>query len=118
MKSAFIIFKYVIVKQLELMRISISGLIVSIILLCSLSISGIPLAFAPAIEPYADYVVSYSPGPGAWGITADPSAALGAPEGYGGKYSVSLGTEGSIELGFDHIICDGTGDDLGRIWQL
>src|SRR5215472_3193032 len=71
-----------------------------------------------AQDPFADAVVSFSPGMGA-GFGADklPGIVLGPPQG-GGELSgsldvVSLGNDGVITLSFDlPVICDGPGADL------
>ena len=68
--------------------------------------------------PFADSVVSFTPGSGA-GFGADllPGVVLGPPQGGGelqGSLDVlSLGNNGVIVLGFDTpVICDGPGPDL------
>lgn len=68
--------------------------------------------------PFADVVVSFTPGSGA-GFGADqlPGIVLGPPKGGGplqGSLDVlSLGNDGVIVLGFDPpLICDGPGPDL------
>jgi hypothetical protein len=73
---------------------------------------------ARAQDPFADAVVSFTPGPGA-GFGADklPGIVLGPPRG-GGELQgsldvVSLGNGGAIVLRFDlPVICDGPGPDL------
>lgn len=70
------------------------------------------VAAAPVVDPFADDVVSYSPGPDWSGSTfADSSYALGAPVG---KYVnepdnssiVTVGNGGNIVLKFDNPIVD------------
>ena len=71
----------------------------------------------PGPDPFADAVVSYSPGAGAgFGQDGYPDVVLGAPEGGGETASLdvlSLGQEGEIVLTFDDIgLVDGEGPDL------
>jgi len=67
-------------------------------------------------DPYADVVVSYTPGDGVGGGNNNPEGALGAPEyssTSGSGLFVSLGRGGSIILAFtDNVAVDGFGDDL------
>jgi hypothetical protein len=69
-------------------------------------------------DPYADRVVSFSPGPGAgYGQDRFPDVVLGPPRGGGagqGSLDVlSLGREGSIVLALDDgLLVDGPGVDL------
>jgi hypothetical protein len=76
-------------------------------------------AAAPAFGgPFADSVVSFTPGTNAgFGQSALPGVVLGPPQGGGevqGSLDVlSLGNNGVIVLGFDvPVICDGPGPDL------
>ena len=66
---------------------------------------------------FATKVVAFSPGPGAgFGQDAMPSIVLGPPKGGGAASGsldvVSLGSGGSIVLGFDVAIVDGPGPDF------
>ena len=70
--------------------------------------------FVAAGDPYADDVLSFTPGTGAGG---DPAVALGPPHGLGlfqgGLDVVSLGHGGSIEVELvDNVILDGPGVDF------
>jgi len=76
-------------------------------------------AAAPALGgPFADFVVSFTPGSGAgFGQDQLPGIVLGPPQGGGelqGSLDVpSLGNNGVVVLGFDPpVICDGPGPDL------
>lgn len=80
------------------------------------------VAAEPSPEPsprayFAQRVLTFSPGPGA-GFGADklPGIVLGPPQGAGAGGGsldvVSLGTDGTIVLGFDGAIVDGPGPDL------
>jgi hypothetical protein len=68
--------------------------------------------------PWADRVVSFSPGPGAgFGEDKLPGVVLGPPQGAGstagGTDVVSLGKDGTIVLAFDDgALVDGPGADL------
>lgn len=71
----------------------------------------------PGPDPYADVVISYSPGAGAgYGQDQLPDIVLGSPEGGGESGSLdvlALGEAGEIVLSFDDIgIVDGEGPDL------
>lgn len=72
----------------------------------------------PGPDPFADAVVSFTPGEGAgYGQDGFPDVVLGPPtgdEGGGGSLDVlSLGREGVIVLEFDDIgLVDGEGPDL------
>ena len=75
-------------------------------------------AASQAQDPFADAVVSFTPGTNA-GFGADqlPGIVLGAPRGAGnlqGSFDVvSLGNDGVIVMGFDlPVICDGAGPDF------
>jgi hypothetical protein len=79
--------------------------------------TGADTASASGPDPYADLVVSFSPGEGAgYGQDGYPDVVLGAPEGGGESGSLdvlSLGREGEIVLAFDDIgLVDGEGPDL------
>jgi len=69
-------------------------------------------------DPFADRVVSFTPGPGAsFGHDKMPGVVLGAPQGGGVKAGgldvVALGKGGAIVLAFDDIeLLDGPGPDL------
>lgn len=68
-------------------------------------------------DPFADAVVSFSPGAGAgYGQDGYPDVVLGSPEGGGSSGSLdvlSLGDQGEIVLAFDDIgLVDGEGPDL------
>ncbi|MBI3783984.1 MAG: hypothetical protein HY270_11345 [Deltaproteobacteria bacterium] len=83
-------------------------------LVCFLSLS----CAAFASDPFADAVVSFTPGAHA-GFGADklPGIVLGPPHGggaiQGSLDTLSLGDGGSIVLRFDPpVICDGPGDDF------
>ena len=75
-------------------------------------------AESPECDPFADRVVSFSPGPGAGlGQERMPAVALGPPVGAGdvegGSDVVSLGVGGEIVLEFEgEGIPDGPGPDL------
>ena len=74
-------------------------------------------AVDPGPDPFADVVVSFSPGAGAgYGQDGYPTVVLGSPEGggtSGGLDVLSLGEAGTIILSFDDIgIIDGEGPDL------
>ena len=66
---------------------------------------------------FASQVVRYSPGPGNSGF-ADPTLALGGPQGggagYGSLHVVTLGVQGELVLGFDAglTLTNGPGNDL------
>jgi len=92
-------------------------------ILCVLSISHSVWAGPTITDPYADAVISYTPGPGVGNASQappngndNPDAALGAPEynsTSGAGFFVSLGDGGSIVLAFtDNIVVDGPGWDL------
>ena len=71
----------------------------------------------PGPDPFADTVVSFTPGDSAgYGEDGYPDVVLGAPEGGGEMGSLdvlSLGDGGEIVLGFDDIgLVDGEGPDL------
>ncbi|MCK6503628.1 cell surface protein [Myxococcota bacterium] len=71
----------------------------------------------PGPDPFADLLVSFSPGAGAgYGQDQLPDVVLGSPEGGGESGSLdvlSLGELGEIVLSFDDIgIVDGEGPDL------
>ncbi len=75
----------------------------------------------PPCDPYADAVVSYSPGGDVVGPGFDdPTSALGARDGTyhtGNDEGVSLGHGGSIVLHFvDNLLVDGAADDL-RVYE-
>jgi hypothetical protein len=77
-----------------------------------------PFSLAWAQDPFADAVVSFTPGTHA-GFGADqlPGIVLGPPRGSGlsqGSFDVvSLGNDGVIVIGFDlPLICDGPGADF------
>jgi len=69
-------------------------------------------------DPFADEVVSFTPGPNAgFGAEKLPDIVLGPPRGSGANagslHVVSLGDGGEIVLGFDDIVVvDGPGPDL------
>jgi hypothetical protein len=71
-----------------------------------------------AVDPYADAVVRFLPGPGAgFGANKMPNIVLGSPKGAGASAGsldvVSLGFEGLIELQFtDLAAVDGPGPDF------
>ena len=72
---------------------------------------------APVLDPFADAIVSFSPGEGAgFGQDALPDVVLGAPRGGGAMGSLdvlSLGREGSIVLELTDLgLVDGPGPDL------
>lgn len=77
-----------------------------------------PTPSAPPGSPYADRVVNYVPGPGAWSWGQDPSAALGAPDGNLNAQPaptgfVCLGAGGLVTLEFvDNTIVDQPGPDF------
>jgi len=83
--------------------------------LASLCATAIGVAGTAAAGPFADFVVSFTPGTGAGFGTEQ--LVLGPPQGGGelqGSLDVlSLGNGGVIVLGFDPpVICDGPGADL------
>jgi len=69
-------------------------------------------------DPYADAVVSYTPGEGAgFGQDGFPDIVLGSPQGHAAgapsMHVLSLGKEGVIVLSFDdYTLVDGPGVDL------
>ncbi len=69
-------------------------------------------------DPFADSVVTFTPGPQAgFGASAMPDIVLGPPRGSGeqagGVHVVSLGRGGTIVVAFDDVgVVDGPGDDL------
>ena len=73
---------------------------------------------AKKADPFADRVVSFTPGPGAgFGQDKMPGVVLGPPQGKGANAGsldvVSLGKDGTIVLAFDDIeLVDGPGPDL------
>lgn len=80
--------------------------------------SGVDVVDAGVVDPWADRVVVFTPGPGAgFGQDKFPEVVLGPPKGAGensGSLDVlSLGKLGVIELEFtDFIAVDGPGVDL------
>lgn len=95
-------------------RVRRAALVLWIVSACAVALAGA----ADAQAPFADAVVSFTPGAGA-GFGADklPGIVLGPPRGGGelqGSLDVlSLGNGGVIVLRFDlPVICDGPGPDL------
>lgn len=75
---------------------------------------GIP-ATSPLFQGWASTVVDFSPGPQNIAVPGSPPANVGSPSGALGPISgsvVSLGDGGSITLGFDAPIANGSGFDF------
>jgi hypothetical protein len=90
----------------------------SISILCVAVLTAIPLSLSPASaqSKFATHVVAYAPGTSVSPSFADPTRALGGPQGLGpGSGSldiVTLGVGGALTLGFDVTITDGPGADF------